>query len=716
MRLPKFLRRSRSEPVSQEDLAKWFGGGESWSGMNIDRTTSLGLSAVWACVRLISESVASLPLILYRRTEKGKERAVDHPLFNVFRLQPNPESTSFQWREVEQGHLLLQGNCYSQIVLGGDGYVDELWPLDPERMVVRRLDGKVVYEYNPHGSNARIVLPRDQVLHVAGLGYDGIKGYAVLELLANTIGAVAAADRYGAEFFKNEASPGGYIKLAGALKDDAARTRLRDSWEDMHGKWGNKRRVGVLEQGAEFNAISIPPEQAQFIETRKYGTSEISRIFGVPPHMIGDVERSTSWGTGIEQQGIGFVVNTLRPWLVRWEQALTVQVLPEKDRGEYFFEFLVDALMRGDMQARWTAYRTAREIGILSANDVRELENMNDIENGDDYFVPMNWMTVENAQKAAPPGATKDEPPSVEEPDPEEDPESAPDGDEEAKSARELRSVRSAASRKKIADAHRAVVREASGRAIHRETGELRAAAKKMLRQRSTEEWQSWLEKFYRDEYGPWLYRVMAPALEALAGSVRAAVADEMDMDIPDTPEIEKAIRGYIGSYVQRHGAYSRTVLESALRDLQKQDPVDVVEGILSDWEEKRPERIANNETVGASNSYAKTFYRSLGVLSLVWMNTGSDSCPFCTQMNGKTVGIDQEFAMTGDALLDESGKLLEVQRKMMTPPLHTGCVCQIAAGGSNRGRTPEVSVVRKRVEIRRDDNGDMVSAEIVEE
>jgi HK97 family phage portal protein len=711
MRVPKFLRRSRSEPVSQEDLAKWFGGGESWSGVDVDRTSSLGMAAVWACVRLISESVASLPLILYRRTEKGKERAVDHPLYNVFRLQPNPESTSFQWREVEQGHLLLQGNCYSQKIVGKDGYVDELWPLDPERMTVTRQNGKVVYEYRPSKATSAVVLPKDQVLHVAGLGYDGIKGYAVLELMANTIGAVAAGERYGAEFFKNEASPGGYIKLVGSLKDEAARKRLRDSWEDMHGKWGNKRRVGVLEQGAEFQTISIPPEQAQFIETRKYGTSEIARIFGVPPHMIGDVERSTSWGTGIEQQGIGFVVNTLRPWLVRWEQTLTVQVLPEKDREEYFFEFLVDALMRGDMQARWTAYRTAREIGILSANDVRALENMNSIENGDDYFVPMNWMTVENAQKAAAPNAPA---PAAPEQAPTED-EPADPSDENV-SLRETRAFRSATSRKKIADAHKAAIRDAASRAVHREVGDLRAAAKKMLRSRSLEDWREWLRQYYKDEYGPYLFRVMAPALEALAGSIRASVADELDAEVPDSPEIDKTIRGYIGAYVQRHGAYSQAVLEGALRDMEKQDPYDVVVGVLDEWEEKRADRVAANEAVGGSNSFARTFYRACGVLALIWVNTGSDTCPYCSQFNGKQVGIDQEFAMPGDQLLDESGKLLGVQRKVMTPPLHTGCVCQVSAAKGSRSVAQQEKVARKRVEIRRDENGDMIGAEIVEE
>jgi HK97 family phage portal protein len=670
MRLPKFLRRSRSEPVSQEDLAKWFGGGESWSGMEVDRISSLGISAVWACVRLISEAIASMPLILYRRIEGGKERATDHPLYNLMHMQPNPEESAFQWTEQTQAHLLLQGNMYSQKVRDSGGRVRELWPLDPDKMTVKRAGGRIAYEYRKGGGEQPVELARDQVLHVAGLGYDGMKGYSVIEMHANSIGSRIAESRFGAEFFKNNAQPGGYIKLVGSLKDEAARKRLRDSWEDMHGKWGNKSKVGILEQGAEFSSVSIPPEQAQFLETRKYGIGDIARIFGVPPHMIGDVERSTSWGTGIEQQGIGFVVYTLRPWLARREQAFSLQLLPENEREEYFFEYLVDALLRGDMQARWTAYRTAREIGVLSANDIRGLENMNPIDNGDDYFVPMNWMTVENAQKAAPPGAT---PPAPEEPPPE------PSTD--TNSVRELRAMRSATSRKKLADAHKGAIRDAAARALHREIEDLRAAAKKMLRSRSVAEWEEWLGRYYKDEEAPALYRTMAPAFESLAGSIRVSVSDELEAEVPDTPEIDKAIRGYIGSYVQRHGGWSRSVLEAALREATR-DPLDVVTELLDDWEEKRADRIAMQETVGASNSFARTFYRAAGITALIWMTVGSQTCPFCAQFNGKTVGIDQEFAMPGDQLLDESAKLLEVQRKCMTPPLHLGCVCQIAAGG----------------------------------
>ncbi len=399
MRLPKFLRRSRSEPVSQADLAKWWGGGESWAGISVDRTGSLGVSAVWACVRLISETLASLPLKLYRRTATGKEVATEHPLYRMMHDSPNPEQTSFLWHEQSQGHLLLQGNHYSQIIYEGGLYPVQLWPLDPERMSVGRLSsGKLQYEYlKPDGQKE--ILPRSSVLHISGMGWDGIKGYSVIDVHANSIGARIAESRYGAEFFRNGAQPGGVVEMPGKLKDKAARDRFRESWGDTYGVWGKKHSVGILEEGAKFQTISVPPEQAQFIESRKYGVPEIARIFGCPPHMIGDVERSTSWGTGIEEQNIGFGVYTMTPWLVRREQCLNKQLLLPDEQATYYFKYELKGLLRGNLGARTAFYNAMLDRGVFHADDVLELEDMNPQEGGEGkvYFMPVNFQTKDRA-------------------------------------------------------------------------------------------------------------------------------------------------------------------------------------------------------------------------------------------------------------------------------------------------------------------------------
>ena len=387
--LTQLFKRSRAEPVSQEDLSNFLRGDKSWTGIDVDRSSAMGISAVWACVRLLSETLASLPVFVYKRLPKGKDRATDHSIYRLLHTQPNPEQTPFQFKETLMGHVVLQGNGYAQKVYNRAGEVGQLWPLNPEKMDVTRNDaGMIDYAYTK--GNKILHLTREQIFHIAGLGFDGIKGYAPIEIARQTFGMSIASHRYGAEFFDNGAWPGGIIEMQKSLKDDAARKRFKASWADAHKDWGKKHSIGLLEDGAVFKTITIPPEHAQFIQTWKFGINEVARWFRVQPHLIGDLERSTN--NNIEHQGIEFVVYTMRPWLVRWEQTIGLQLISERDREKYFAEFLVDALLRGDTTARTASYRVMREIGVYSVNDINELENRNPIEEGDVRFVPMNWV------------------------------------------------------------------------------------------------------------------------------------------------------------------------------------------------------------------------------------------------------------------------------------------------------------------------------------
>lgn len=401
------LFRSRNEPISEKDLSRW-GGEPSWVGIPVGRSEAVAIPAVWACVRLISETMASLPLALYRSTADGKERATDHPLYGLLHDQPNPVATSFLWRETGQAHAMLVGNHYSQIIKDRGLYPTQLWPLDPECMTVIPGGGTLRYLYRVSGA-PDVALMRDDVLHVPGLGWDGVKGMSVIAHHAQTLGAAIAGDRYAAEFFGNSSRPDGFITMAGSLKDASAQRRMQQSWDEAHGAWGNKHRTAILEQGAEWKPMTIPPEQAQFIEARKLSRQEVASIFRVPPHLIGDVDRSTSWGTGIEQQTIGFVVYTLMPWLVRWEQCLNQQLLMPEERDRYYFKFELKGLLRGDMAARTSFYNAMLDRGVFHADDVLELEDMNPQEKGAGkvYFIAANMQTKDRAidppePKAAP--------------------------------------------------------------------------------------------------------------------------------------------------------------------------------------------------------------------------------------------------------------------------------------------------------------------------
>lgn len=377
--------------------------GGSTSGKNVNERSAMQMTAVYACVRVLSEAVAGLPLHLYRYTDKGsKEKAIDQPLYFVLHDEPNPEMTSFAFRETLMTHLLLWGNAYAQIIRNGKGEVVALYPLMPNRMTVDRDEkGQLYYEYQTSIDEARttkggtVRLKPSDVLHVPGLGFDGLVGYSPIAMAKNAIGLAIAAEEYGSKFYANGAAPSGVLEHPGTLKDPS---KVRDSWNETFGGSGNAHKIAVLEEGMKYTPISINPSEAQFLETRKFQIDEIARIFRVPPHMIGDLERSTF--SNIEQQSLEFVKYTLEPWLVRWEQSMTRALISSGDKSKYFIKFNVDGLLRGDYQSRMNGYATARQNGWMSANDIRELENLDRIpaeEGGDLYLINGNMTKLADA-------------------------------------------------------------------------------------------------------------------------------------------------------------------------------------------------------------------------------------------------------------------------------------------------------------------------------
>ena len=368
--------------------------GRTTSGRPVNERTAMQMTAVYSCVRILSEAVAGLPLHLYRYTEGGsKEKALDHPLYRLLHDEPNPEMTSFNFRETMMGHLLLYGNAYAQIIRNARGEVVGLYPLMPNKMTVDR-DGAghlyYLYTRGPDDSpvdteNGQVYLPPEQVLHIPGLGYDGIVGYSPLAMAKNAVGLAIATEEYGAKFFANGAAPGGVLEHPGTIKDPQ---RVKDSWNAAYQGSGNAHRIAVLEEGMKYQPIGISPEQAQFLETRKFQINEIARIYRVPPHMVGDLEKSSF--SNIEQQSLEFVKYTLDPWICRWEQSLKRRLFTEEEKREYFIKFNVDGLLRGDYQSRMNGYAVARQNGWMSTNDIRELENLDRIpaeEGGDLYLV-----------------------------------------------------------------------------------------------------------------------------------------------------------------------------------------------------------------------------------------------------------------------------------------------------------------------------------------
>ena len=395
---------SRDKPQNRAGSAFSFLFGGTTAGMTVNERTAMQTTAVYACVRILSEAIAGLPLHVYQyRMDGSKERFPQHPLYTLLHNEPNPEMTSFVFRETLMSHLLLWGNAYAQIVRNGRGQPVALYPLLPSKMEVSRApNGQLLYTYyrdtdecglKPKGGY--VTLRRDEVLHIPGLGFDGLVGYSPIAMAKNAIGMALATEEYGARFFANGANPGGVLEHPGVIKDVQ---RVKDSWNAAYQGSGNAHRVAVLEEGMKFQAIGIPPEQAQFLETRKFQIDEIARIFRVPPHMVGDLEKSSF--SNIEQQSLEFVKYTLDPWVVRWEQSLCQALLLPSEKSELFIRFNLDGLLRGDYASRMTGYATGRQNGWLSANDIRELEDMNHIpasEGGDLYLINGNMTKLADA-------------------------------------------------------------------------------------------------------------------------------------------------------------------------------------------------------------------------------------------------------------------------------------------------------------------------------
>ena len=398
------LFRSRDKPQNRTtgSAYSFFFGGSS-AGKRVNERSAMQMTAVYSCVRILAEAVAGLPLHLYRYKEDGgKEKAIDHPLYLLLHDEPNPEMSSFVFRETLMTHLLLWGNAYSQIIRNGKGEVIALYPLMPDRMKVDRDEhGRLYYEYTvsmddaPTVKGSLVRLHPSDVLHIPGLGFDGLVGYSPIAMAKNAIGMAIACEEYGAKFFANGAAPGGVLEHPGTIKDPQ---RVRESWQSTFGGSGNSNKIAVLEEGMKYTPIGISPEQAQFLETRKFQVSEICRIYRVPPHMVGDLEHATF--SNIEHQSISFAVHTIRPWVVRLEQAMNRALFSDKEKGVYYVRLNMDGLMRGDYKSRMEGYAIGRQNGWMSANDIRELENMNpipDADGGNEYLVNGNMVRIAQA-------------------------------------------------------------------------------------------------------------------------------------------------------------------------------------------------------------------------------------------------------------------------------------------------------------------------------
>lgn len=662
MRIPiisNWLEKRRSNLKDPKQwLAESLIGEPSHSGKNVNEETAMKSSAVFACVRILSESVAMLPLILYQRQERGKDRAKDHYIYELLKDCPNPEMSAFTFKETMLMHLLLWGNFYANIEYRGDGKPKALWPLMPHKTEPWRKEGTRQLVYHTYLPDDRLVeLPNHEVLHVPGLSYDGLKGLSPIGYARESIGLDLATEEFGARFFSQGTNMGAIAKHPGRLSDTAY-SNLKKDLERKYQGLGNAHRLMLLEEGMDIEKVGIPPENAQFLETRQFQKRDIARIFRVPLYLLADVEKGASYSS-IEQQSLDFLKYSIQPWLSRIEQAVNNQILSREARKRYFAEFLIDSLLRADIQTRYDAYSTAINYGFLTINEVRAMENKNpsEYEEADKLWIQQNMMPIDQTQQE--------------------------DGGLRKKIIENARgrspSKRGAKSRLDKSKSFERLVQQGTKNIIAKEKKDVLEKAKENL-ERGQQGFLAWIERYYKDLEDD-VKNEMRPYFESLTESMRQDLSDDLDIDTELTEDDEEFLEEYLEAYAKRYTSSSEGQLAALVRQAHESDKTEyeLVEERINEWEERRPRKEARNETVQLGNAVSRAIMAGAGIQYLRWVNAGDDTCDYCKELNNKVVGIDKPFLGGNEKLQAEGEEFdMNVRRPSFHPPIHSFCQCQI--------------------------------------
>lgn len=661
--LTRLLAPQREQRATMADILKTMAGSApTKAGVSVTPSNALNYTAVLAGVRILAESVASLPAITYQRRGDDRTRAATHPLYPLLHDAPNRRQTSFEFFELGMSHLILWGNYYAEIERNGRGHPLALWPLRPDRMTVDVApDGRRLYTYE------NTPVPSDSILHIAGLGGDGIVGYSLIRLAREAIGLGLATQQFGATVFANGAVPGIVLRHPQELSDKAY-NRLKESWDATHGGLENAHKAAILEEGVSIEKIGIPPEDAQFLETRRFQIEEIARILRIPPHLMAMTDKAATYAS-VEQFAIQFVRDAVRPWLKRWEAALALQLLTPTERADHYIEFLVDDLLRGDTQTRYQAYATARQWGWMSANDIRRLENMDPVTGGDAYLVPLNMIPA--GSRSAARSAHPSHPPARH------DLESALINDIAQRTDQQL-----ARTRQRIAQIARPQLAEAAQRILNREYNDIGAAARKLLTQRGAAEFDQWLNQFATDHAAFVDKQIRGPVTAAGALAADSA-ADEINAEA--APDLTEFTNDYIADRSARWIAILQATLHSAVYPPEgaaaDYDPAAAIQETLQQRKDDLADDWSRDQSTRIVNAFAVVAWTALGWLSLRWV-AFAENCDFCANLNGRAIGISSWFAHAGDSIPGAEGDPpLQPGSNVRHPPLHSGCDCMILPG-----------------------------------
>lgn len=685
--LETILRPWRSPPAAvpvgerPEELRYWgavppgatlLGSATTTSGEPVTESSAMRETAVYACVRALSESIASLPLNVYAVQDDG-DRTLNrnHRYWELLHDQPNTRMTSYQFRERIVCDIALWGTHYSLIEKSGKD-ISNLWPIRPDRARVnatRKNGVSVTVTAGDEDAYVTDTYDDSEILRIPGLSSNGLTGIPPIRLLANAIGASQAANASSARFFSQGVQSQGALKHPGRLSQEA-QERLRANMASRH-SGENAHKAMILEEGMDWVAMSMSPEDSQLLETRRFHITDIARAFRVPPHMIGDLERATF--SNIEQQQIGFVSLTLAPLMARIESEINWKVLGFRSGSAAAHD--TKKFLRGEFRAQVEALKIATESGILSRNEARrELDYPNE-EGLDEFTIPMNMDTVgeepEPVEDDAPPPPEPESVPVV--------PDEPAEADE--KSRAERRTLESRQSRRTVRDAAGPLIESAAATIVKRETDKLRRILSRYEQTGDLDEFVRSVDELYglpaadRGEDGPsglhgFIERQLFPVIRAIVVQIVATVERETGLEVPGIDPDEYA-RGYVEVAAAQHVGRSRRHIGTAMAGAAL---VLDLSSRLDDWLANRAGQIAMQHKVEAEGASARRAYRAVGVTKFRWLTLG-ENCPMCEELDGQIVGVERAFVQSKGKVGD-----LQVHRDILHPPLHTGCDCIIVA------------------------------------
>ena len=666
---------SLSDPKSW-NTALWnlYGSGQTESGVSVDEHSALNLSAVYAAINIIASDISTLPLGLFKTVKNKRNRITDHNSLQVLAYRSNSLTPAINFRKASMAHILSWGNAYAEIVRNDMGGVTSLWLITPDRVSPKWNNGTIVYEID-RGTNSPITLSREKVLHISGLGYNGFTGYSVISKAAESIGLSLASEKFGARYFGANTNMGGAIKYPRALGIDAQKN-LKKSLEGFTGSDASHRWM-ILEQGMEIEKLGFSPDDSQFLQTRQFQVPEIARWFNLPPHKLKDLTRSTF--SNIEEQETEYVVSCLVPWLTTIEQNYNIQLLTEKEhRLGYYFKHNVKGLLRGSSTARADYYTKRFYLGTITPNEIRAFEDEDplDTDYADKTYIQMNLIPLEDIDKE-PPAPVIQNVPAEQPAEEEESEEEEPDGrsywrkilDHDMVHVK-LIEYRSVVGRDKISARYYSLIRDAAERVILKEA---KAISKHIT------DGKSWIEDFYK-HMPEYIRKQMGGVMSSFQETIIDQASGEVGIDTEKIMEESMTwINSYFDTYVKRHVGRS-TGQVTALMD--EEDGSDLIAQRMDEWMEKRPEKIAVEESVRAANAAAQFVFWS-GGFSSVWRTRGAKTCPYCQELNGRKVKSGQMIFTGGEEFEPKGAKNgpMKMSGGISHPPLHQGCDCYISHG-----------------------------------